>query len=61
MESSKNHTNRRQPEDILAGLPAHLMDELVEDMAEAVLAMLLSQGATEPDEGDDASSDLRKV
>jgi hypothetical protein len=36
------------------------MDELVEDMAEAVVAMLLSQTA-EPDEEDDASSDLRTI
>jgi hypothetical protein len=35
------------------------MDELVEDLAEAVLAILLSQAATEPDEDDDESSDLR--
>jgi hypothetical protein len=31
----------REPEAILAGLPADVMDELVEDMAEAVVAMLL--------------------
>jgi hypothetical protein len=34
------------------------MDELVDDLAEAVVAMLLSQAAAQPDEGDDASSDL---
>jgi hypothetical protein len=34
------------------------MDELVEDLAEAVVAMLLSQAAIEPDEGDDESGDL---
>jgi hypothetical protein len=48
-------------DDILAGLPAHLMDELVEDMAEGVVAMLLSQAAAEPDDEDDASSDLRQI
>lgn len=49
----------RQVEDILAGLPAHVMDELVEDMADAVVAILLSQAATDADEKDDASGDLR--
>ena len=61
MQPSKNHTNRLPPEAILAGLPAHVMDECVEDMAEAVVAMLLSQAATEPDEEDDASGNLRKI
>ena len=51
----------RSPETILAGLPAHVMDELVEDLAEAVVAMLLSQTAIESDEDEHASSDLRKV
>jgi len=51
---------QRKPADILAGLPAPVMDELVDDLAEAVVAMLLSQTA-EPDQEDDASSDLRKV
>ena len=49
----------RQPVDVLAGLPAHVMDELVEDLAEAVVAILLSQGTTEPDEDEHASGDLR--
>jgi hypothetical protein len=35
------------------------MDELVEDLAEAVVAILLSQGTTEPNEDDDASGSLR--
>jgi hypothetical protein len=35
------------------------MDELVGDLAEAVVAMLLSQEASASDEGDDASGDLR--
>ena len=51
----------RSPEAILAGLPAHVMDELVDDLAEAVVAMLLSQAANESDEENDASSDLRKI
>jgi hypothetical protein len=37
------------------------MDELVEDMAEAVVAMLLSQTAIESDEDEHASGDLRKI
>ena len=53
--------NTRRTGDILAGLPAHVMDELVEDLADAVVAILLSQGTTEPDEEDDASGDLRKI
>ena len=51
----------RSPEAILTGLPADVMDELVEDMAEAVVAMLLSQAAAEPDDSDDASGDLREI
>ena len=50
-----------QLQDVLAGLPAHVMDELVEDLAEAVVAVLLSQAAAEPDEGEHASGDLRQV
>jgi hypothetical protein len=49
------------PAGILAGLPAHVMDELVGDLAEAVVAMLLSQEPSPSDEGDDASGDLRQV
>jgi hypothetical protein len=48
----------RQLGDILAGLPAHVMDELVSDLAEAVVAILLSQAAAEADEGDDESGGL---
>jgi hypothetical protein len=40
------------------GLPAHLMDECVEDLAEAVVAMLLSQATTEANERDDAGGSL---
>ena len=43
---------------ILAGLPAGVMDELVSDLAEGVVAILLSGAATEPGEGDDASGSL---
>jgi len=35
------------------------MDELVSDLADAVVAILLSQAATDADEKDDASGDLR--
>ena len=52
---------QRRTDDLLAGLPAHVMDELVDDMAEAVVAMLLSQAAAQPHEEDDASGDLRQV
>ena len=50
--------NTRCPGAILAGLPAHVMDECVEDMAEAVVGMLLSQATTEANERDDASGGL---
>jgi len=56
--SRRNSATSRQPEAILAGLPAHVMDELVSDLAEAVVAVLLSQAATEADEGDDESGGL---
>ena len=49
---------RRRAEQIMAGLPADVMDSLVDDMAEAVVAMLLSQAVIEANEGDDAGSDL---
>jgi len=55
----KNSVSIRQPDAILAGLPAHVMDELVEDLADAVVAILLSQAATDADEKDDASGSLR--
>ena len=60
-DSSKNSASIRQPEAILAGLPAPVMDELVEDLAEAVVAMLLNQTPAKPGEEDDASSDLRTI
>ncbi len=52
---------RRNAEEIIAGLPAHVMDELVEDLAEAVVAVLLSQATSETDEHGDASSNLRTL
>ena len=61
MKPSKKSANTRQAEAILAGLPAHVMDSLVEDMAEAVVAMLLRQTASNADECENASSDLRQV
>ena len=57
-KTHKNSVSIRQAEAILAGLPAHVMDELVSDLAEAVLAVLLSEGAPEPDERDDESGRL---
>jgi hypothetical protein len=58
-DGGKNSVSIRQAEAILAGLPAPVMDELVEDLAEAVAAILLSQAATDADEKDDASGSLR--
>ena len=52
---------KSQAEAILAGLPADVMDELVEDMAEAVVAMLLKQAASEMDDDADESSQLRQI
>jgi hypothetical protein len=53
--------NTRRSDAILAGLPSALMDELVDDLAEAVVAILLTEAPTRPDESDDASSGLRKI
>ena len=61
VKSHKNSANISRVEAILAGLPAHVMDELVEDLADAVVAMLLSQAATEPDEDEHESGNLRKI
>ena len=61
MGEGKKGTNIRRPEAVVAGLPAQVMDELVDDLAEAVVAMLLSQAAIEPDDDEHASGDLRKV
>ena len=58
MRSASKRANISRVEAILAGLPAPVMDELVDDLAEAVVAMLLSQAAAQPDEEDNASSDL---
>jgi hypothetical protein len=54
-------TKKSQAEAILAGLPAGVMDELVDDMADAVVAMLLTEAASGSDESDDASGNLRKI
>jgi hypothetical protein len=61
MRRRNTKTKKLPSEAILAGLPAHVMDELVEDMAEAVVAMLLSQAAPDADEEDHASGDLRTI
>ena len=61
VRSSKINANSRRAENILAGLPADVMDELVDDVAEAVVAVVLRQAATQTDEEDDASSGLRKI
>jgi len=53
--------NDREPEPVLAGLPAEVMDELVKDLAEAVVAMLLPPASAEPGKEDDESGDLRQV
>jgi len=60
-DSRKNSASIRQPEAILAGLPAHLMDECVEDLAEAVVAILLDRENGETGDTDDEGSDLREV
>ncbi len=57
----RERAGTRQPADILAGLPEHVMDELVDDLAEAVVAILLSQAASDASEKDDASGDLREI
>ena len=60
MGSSTMDARKRRSEAIVAGLPADVMDELVADMAEAVLAML-SEAATEADGCDEESGDLRQI
>ena len=52
---------KSQAEAILAGLPAGVMDELVDDMADAVVAVLLRQAAGETGDDADESSHLRQV
>ena len=54
-------TRKSQAEAILAGLPAHVMDSCVDDMADAVVAMLLKQVASEMDDDADESSHLRQI
>jgi len=55
----RTSANTRRPANILAGLPDDVMASLVDDIAEAVVAILLSQAATDADEKDDASGSLR--
>jgi len=50
-----------QLQDVLAGLPAHVMDELVSDLAEAVVAILLDRESAETSDSDDESSHLRQI
>jgi hypothetical protein len=61
VRSSKNSTNKRLPEAVLAGLPADVMASLVDDMAEATVGMLLSQTAIESDEDEREASNLRAL
>jgi len=58
---SSTSERKRRIDQIVAGLPAHVMDELVQDLAEAVVAMLQSQAAAQSDEHDDASGNLREI
>jgi hypothetical protein len=60
MKSKKINPNIRQPSDILALLPAPVMDSLVEDLAEAVVAILLHPKTASVNEKDE-SSNLRKI
>ena len=53
--------NDREPEAVVTGLPAEVIDGLVEDMADAVVAMLLNPETVETVECDDESGDLRQV
>jgi hypothetical protein len=60
MERVDIEARRRRAERIAAGLPSHVMDECVADVAEAVIAMLLAGEQPETDE-DDTSSHLRPI
>jgi len=53
--------NDRPPEAVVTGLPAEVIDGLVEDLADAVVAMLLNPETAETVECDDESGDLRPV
>ena len=55
----KNSAPVRQPEAILPGLSAEVMDECVADLAEAVVAILLDQESAETGDSDDEGSHLR--
>ncbi len=54
-------TKKCTSEAILAGLPADVMDELVSDLAEAVVAILLDRESAETSDSDDESSHVRQV
>ena len=60
-DARKNSVSVRQAEAILAGLPAHVMDELVSDLAEAVVAILLDRERGDTGHSDDEGSDLREI
>ncbi|MGD0112246.1 MAG: hypothetical protein ABSD48_10295 [Armatimonadota bacterium] len=61
MKRRNMKTKKRPGEAILAGLPADAIDSCVDDMAEAVVAILLTEAPTRADESDDASGDLREI
>jgi len=55
----KNAADIRQPEALLPGLPAEVMDECVADLAETVAAILLDQESAETGDSHDEGSHLR--
>ena len=57
----KNSVSIQRAEDIIAGLPSEVMASLVQDMAQAIVVMLLDQQVTKSDECDVESSDLRQI
>jgi len=61
MRPASTDANTRRSEAILAGLPAHVMDELVNDLAEAVVAILLDRESAETSDSDNESSHLRQI
>lgn len=61
MERRNLGTKSPPIEDVIAGLPPDVMASLVQDMAQAIVAMLLDQSVSESDECDVESSDLRQV
>ena len=61
MRPANIDANTRRSEAIFAGLPAQVMDELVSDLAEAVVAILLDRESAETSDSDDESSHLRQI